>query len=203
MILRTDENSETIALDDARQLKAREYARIRRRLLVFNIGLAVAYLVAWLTTGAASWWRDRVQESVASPWLVVALFAAGFGVGYAVMDAFSTYYGDFILPHRYGVSHQSFRSWLWDQAKGSAISGLLGLFVLEVIYWLLRVSPDLWWFWTFCVVAFFSVVLSSLAPVLIFPLFYKFVPLADEDLCVRLLRLSRKGRGPCARRVYL
>jgi STE24 endopeptidase len=82
---------------------------------------------------------------------------------------------------------------LWDQVKGSVVSGLLGLFVLELIYWLLRITPDFWWFWTFCVVAFFSVVLSALAPVLIFPLFYKFVPLADEDLCVRLLNLSEKA----------
>jgi STE24 endopeptidase len=60
-----------------------------------------------------------------------------------------------------------------------------------VVYALLRVSPDWWWLWTALVMLLFTVVLSNLAPVIIFPLFYKFTPLDDEELVERLTRLAQ------------
>jgi STE24 endopeptidase len=48
---------------------------------------------------------------------------------------------------------------------------------------------------------FFSAVLSNLAPVLILPLFYKFVPLDDADLAARLTRLFEQA-GTHVRGVY-
>jgi STE24 endopeptidase len=135
------------------------------------------------------------------PLLVVALYAAVFGGIYMLLDAPLGYYGGFVLPHRYGLATQSFRSWLWDRVKGTAIGGVLGLILLEVMYALLRASPNWWWLWTALVMLLFTVVLSNLAPVLIFPLFYKFTPLEDEGLVARLTRLA-EGAGTRVRGVF-
>jgi STE24 endopeptidase len=77
----------------------------------------------------------------------------------------------------------------------------LGLVLLEVMYALLRLSPVWWWLWAALVMLLFTVVLSNLAPVLIFPLFYKFTPLDDEELAARLTRLA-EGAGASVRGVY-
>jgi STE24 endopeptidase len=185
----TDETS----LDPERQKKAKEYAGINRRLMLVDLGLGAAYALIWLLSGASFWLRDQILGLTQNPYLVVALYAAVFGAVYALLDAPLSYYRGFVLPHRYGLSVQTFGAWLWDQAKGAAIGGVLGLVLLEVMYALLRVSPDWWWLWTALVMLLFTVVLSNLAPVLIFPLFYKFTPLDDEDLVVRLTRLAERA----------
>src|SRR5512136_144576 len=189
------------SLDTERQQKAKEYARIRRRLLLVDLALGAAFVLVWLFSGASLGLRNQVMALTDQPLLVVALYAAVFGAVYGMLDAPLSYYSGFVLPHRYGLSTQTLRAWLWDQVKGAAIGGILGLVLLEVVYALLRASPDWWWLWTALVMLFFSVILSNLAPVLIMPLFYKFVPLDDADLADRLTRLSEQA-GTHVRGVY-
>jgi Zn-dependent protease with chaperone function len=189
------------SLDTERQQEAKEYARIRRRLLVVDLALGAAFVLVWLLSGASLGLRNQVMALTDQPLLTVALYAAVFGAVYGLLDAPLSYYSGFVLPHRYGLSTQTLRAWLWDQVKGAAIGGVLGLVLLEVMYTLLRASPGWWWLWTALVMLFFSVILSNLAPVLIMPLFYKFVPLDDADLAERLTRLSEQA-GAHVRGVY-
>ena len=189
------------SLDPERQEKAKEYARIRRRLMLLDLALGAAYALVWLLSGASAWLRDQTLALTQNPPLVVALYAVVFGGIYALLDAPLSYYRGFVLPHRFGLSTQTFRAWLWDQVKEGVIGGVLGLVLIEVMYALLRVSPDWWWLWTALVILLFSVVLSNLAPVLIFPLFYKFTPLEDEELVARLTRLAERA-GARVRGVY-
>jgi len=188
-------------LNPDRQQKAKEYARIRRRLMLVDLGLGAGYALVWLLSGASVWLRDQITGLTQQPLLVVALYAFVFGGIYALLDAPLSYYRGFALPHRYGLSTQTLRAWLWDQVKGAAIGGALGLVLLEVMYALLRLSPVWWWLWTGLALLLFTVILSNLAPVLIFPLFYKFTPLEDEDLAARLTRLAERA-GTRVRGVY-
>jgi len=185
--------ADKIELDDARQEKAKEYARIRRRLFVVNLILGAVYVFVWLVSGVSPWWRDQVTAVTTNVWLTILLYAFGFGLLYSLIDLPMSYYSGFILPHRYGLSHQSLMSWIWDQVKGMALSGVLGLIILEMVYWLLRAAPNTWWLWMTLFMLFFSVLLSNLAPVLIFPIFYKYVPLEDQELTARLTRLAEQA----------
>ena len=137
--------SDEVSLDPERQEKAKEYARINRRLMLVDLGLGAAYALVWLLSGATFWLRDQITATTQNPFLVVAAYALVFGAIYALLDAPLSYYKGFVLPHRYGLSVQTFGAWLWDQAKGAAIGGVLGLVLLEVMYALLRVSPNWWW----------------------------------------------------------
>ena len=75
------------------------------------------------------------------------------------------------------------------------MGGVLGVLVLEVIYAVLRAFPDTWWIWAAAILLVFSVLLANLAPVLLMPLFNKFVPLGEEhqDLADRLMRLGERA----------
>lgn len=189
------------SLDPERQRKAKEYARIRRRLMVVDLALGGIYVLVLLLSGASPWLRNQITGVTEQPLLLVVLYVGVVGAVYGLLDAPLSYYGGFALPHCYGLSTQTFRAWLWDQVKSAAIGGGLGLIVLEVMYALLRASPDWWWLWMALALLLFSVVLSNLAPVLIFPLFYKFTPLDDEDLVARLTRLAEQA-GTRVRGVY-
>lgn len=189
-------------LNPERQLRAKEYARISRRLFVVDLVLGAAYVLAWILAGWSPWLRDQIHLVSRATWLSVPLFAAGFGLPYFILSAPLTYYSGFVLPHRYGQSTQTLQGWLIDQLKGLLIAGVLGLVVLEIIYALLGAFPQTWWLWAGLVMLVFTVLLSNLAPVLIFPLFYKYRPLDDEDLVARLTQLASKA-GARVQGVYV
>ncbi|MBE7474097.1 MAG: M48 family peptidase [Anaerolineae bacterium] len=198
--LKTTEIEE--ALNPERQLRAKEYAQISRRLFALDLVLGAVYVLLWILAGWSPWLRDQVHQLTTATWLSVPLFAAGFGLPYFILTAPLTYYSGFVLPHRYGQSNQTLKAWLWDQLKGLLITGILGLIILEVIYALLGAFPQTWWLWTALVMLVFTVLLSNLAPVLIFPLFYKYKPLDDEDLVSRLTHLATKA-GARVQGVYV
>jgi STE24 endopeptidase len=128
-------------------------------------------------------------------WVLVALFVAIFGGIYSILNLPLGYYSGFVLPHRFGQSNQTFRDWMIDQIKGLAVGAPLGLLLLELLYLALRATGALWWLWAAVGMLIFTVLLSNLAPVLIAPLFNKYVPLGDEhkELADRLLELARRA----------
>jgi len=195
-------NDVTERLDPERQQQAREYARIRRRLFVLELVIGVAYILFWILSGLSIWWRDLIHQFTQATWLSVPLFALGFGLIYGVISVPLDYYSGYVLPHRYNQSTQSFKEWLVDQVKGLLITGVIGLIILEIIYALLGIAPRSWWLWAAVVMLVFTVLLSNLVPILIFPLFYKYKPLADEELVNRLTRLAEQA-GTRVKGVYV
>jgi STE24 endopeptidase len=188
----------SVELDLDRQQKAKEYARIRRRLSYITMGIGVLGIIILLFTNLGIWLANQLHalswQPVAGwfPLQILAYFLI-LMLAYEIITAPIAYYSGFVLPHRYGLSTMSLRSWLADLFKGLALSLLLEILVIEFVYLLLAIQPQTWWLWVALAMLFFSVVMANLAPVLIFPIFYKFTPLPEGDLTKRLLALAERA----------
>ncbi len=190
-------------LDPEKQKQAKEYARISRRLWAVDTALDLVYTLAWLALGWTILARDWLSTLIAdrwslitfSDWLLPPLFAFIFGGILGLIMSPMAYYSGFVLPHRYGLSNQSFKDWVIDGIKAMLIGAPIGLVVLEVVYAFLRAFPQAWWLWVAGFLLVFDVLLANLAPVLIMPIFNKFVPLGDKhaDLAARLLKLAERA----------
>jgi STE24 endopeptidase len=189
-----DNHSQTppLELDPERQQQAKAYARIQKRLMLVDLGFSGAYVLAWLVFGWSVRLREVLSIYTSSEWLLVALFALIFGGILGLISLPLNYYADYILPHRFGLSNQTFGGWIGDQVKTALVGGVLGLLLLEVVYAVLRLAPETWWLWATGIMILFNVLLANLAPVLLYPIFYKFKPLGEEytELERRLLRLA-------------
>jgi STE24 endopeptidase len=188
-------------IDSERQSQAREYARLRRRLSLLNLGISVCGLLVLLLSGLGIWLRNLLQQPSWLAWQplsgwhpleIAAYFLVVFLV-YEIITAPLSYYSGHTLPHRYGMSTMSRSAWLRDQLKGLLLGIVLELAVIELMYALLAFQPNSWWLWVGLILIFFSVVMANLAPVLILPLFYKFSPLPAGELTERLLALARQA----------
>jgi STE24 endopeptidase len=182
-------------LDPEKQKQAKQYARIRRRLWLVETALSAVYALLWLFLGWSTALSDWINSYTDNPWIQVAVFIIIFGGLYSLLTLPLSYYSGFILPHRFGQSNQSLKDWVVDQLKGLAIGAPLGLILLELLYLALRVTGDLWWLWAAAGMLFFTVLLANLAPIIIMPLFNKYIPLGDEhrELADRLLDLARRA----------
>jgi STE24 endopeptidase len=182
-------------LDPEKQKQAKEYSRISRRLWLLETGFGLLYTIAWLVFGWSLTLRAWLTGFTTNDWLLVPLFVAIFGGISGLIELPLDYYTGFVLPHRFDQSNQTLKEWVIDELKGLAISLPIGLIVLELLYLALRVTGTWWWLWAAGGLLVFQVLLANLAPVLIMPLFNKYVPLGEEhaDLAERLLKLAEKA----------
>jgi STE24 endopeptidase len=195
-------DSEPLALDMGRQRVAKEYAHIQRRLFFVELGFGALVLAILLFTGWSASLRDWAESISSNPWVVVGIYGVALGVIFVVLTLPIDIYTDYLLPRRYGLSTQTPGGWALDMLKSLALTAVLGLVVLEVLYWLLRAFPDWWWAIMAVLLWLFTVAMAQLAPVLIMPLFYKFRPLDNPDLVSRLTALAEQA-GARVRGVYV
>ena len=109
-----------------------------------------------------------------------------------------TIYRGYVLPHQYGLSAQSFGSWLGDLIKSAGVDILTAVPVLWLLFWLIHRFPRRWalWFWA----ALLPVIAFGIfaAPLLIDPVFNQFTPLPPGPLRVRIAALSAHAGIPNA-----
>ena len=184
-----------ITIDPEKQKQAKEYERIRHHLWLVNTVFSMAYALVWLLPGWSVSLRTWLTRFTTNEWLIVPAFVLIFSGLFSIIKSPLSYYSGFVLPHRYGQSNQTFKEWIIDRFKGLVVGAILGLILLELLYLALRVTGDLWWLWAAGGMLVFSVLLANLAPILIMPLFNKFVPLGEEhkDLEDRLLALAKRA----------
>jgi Zn-dependent protease with chaperone function len=181
--------------------EARRYNRIHRWLGIADFVIGSAFLIVLLITGWAGWLRDlALRRGFQNYTLAVFLYlffllliSKALGLGF-------DYYG-FRLERRFQLSTQKTRSWLWDEAKGFLVGLVLVGIIVELLYFMIRQSPQHWWIITWALFMGLFILLAQLAPVVLFPIFYKFEPLDNEDLRRRLVQMGERA-GTRVRGVY-
>ncbi|HTI54775.1 MAG TPA: M48 family metallopeptidase [Verrucomicrobiae bacterium] len=181
---------------DTDEAQARRYHRRQFALTLVDLLLGVLILVWWSWSGAAAGLAKALDLRLRSPAAVVAAITLALGASQTLVTSPLDIVAGFVLPRRAGLLTQTFGSWLGDRAKGLAIGGLLGLLSVEVVYGLLRWSPDRWWLWASGVLALGIALLTAVVPVWLVPLFYRLTPLPDGPLKRRLLALAARVGVP-------
>jgi STE24 endopeptidase len=192
------ENSIPIPADSP---EAHHYNLVRRWLGIADFALGFAFLLVLLITGWSGWLRDLAYRmglnnyslSVFMYLLLLMLIGKVLGIG---LD----YYG-YRVERRYKLSTQRFRAWVWDECKGLLVGVVMGSIVVELLYFTIRQWPQNWWLLAWALFMGLFVLLAQLAPVVLFPIFYKFEPLDNEDLRRRLVVLSERA-GTRVRGIY-
>ena len=176
----------------------KRYESLKHLIGIFKFVLDAGVLIYLVTSGWSVRVRTFAQMLPGSNWMRVMIYMIIVGVVLKLVDLPLTFYSGYILEHRFGLSRQSIAAWIKDQLKALAIAGSLGLAAVELIYFLIRARPGVWWIYASSIFVAFGVVMANLAPVLLLPLFFKFKPVENPDLQNRVNRLVRRtGKHIC------
>jgi STE24 endopeptidase len=181
--------------------EARRYNRIRRWLGIADFAVGFLFLIVLLVTRWSDGMRDLAYRGGGQSYslslflYLVLLLAIGKALGIGL-----DYYG-FHLERRFHLSNQRFGAWAWDEIKGFLVGIILGGVVVELVYFTIRQWPQHWWILAWALFMGLFVLMAQLAPVVLFPIFYKFEPLENEELRRRLVVLSEHA-GTRVRGVY-
>lgn len=175
------------------QQKARDFSRARLRLYAVRTAVALLFPFLFWYLG----WSGRLEGLVASladqRWLVVLLFVLGYQAIASVVFLPFSYYGGFVLQHRFGLSRQKLSGWLADWTKGTLIGTLFFVLGLEAFYLSIGAFPAAWWWILAIAFSLVALLLTYVAPVLLLPIFYRCSPVEDQELVRRIESLAERA----------
>src|SRR5438270_10944268 len=130
----------TPALPDTPE--ARKYNRTRRLLGLVEFALGLAMLIVLLAAGWSGSLRDLAYStSFQSYSFAVFLYVMMLAVISKVVALPLDYYS-FRLEHRYQLSNQKARAWIWDEVKGFLVTAILASILVELLYFVIRRFPQ-------------------------------------------------------------
>jgi STE24 endopeptidase len=148
-------------------------------ILVLNWRLAPKF-----RNWAAPGWKTNPPQSPVKPssakFLQALVFAPPLLLSIAILGIPFDVAGEWVR-RRFGLSIQSWASWLWDWTKGEIVSLIIGIILVWILYAVIRKSPRRWWFYFWLVSLPLLVILVFLQPLVVDPLFHKFEPLQQKD----------------------
>jgi STE24 endopeptidase len=152
-----------------------------RNVLDFGGSLwSIAFLWLMLATRAASRVDRWTQRIVSRRWLQGLIFFALFLVAVFLAGLPFDWFAEY-TSRGYGISVQSWPSWLGDEGTSLGLSLLIGAPLLLFFNWMVRRWPRRFWFvaWLMALPLMLIAVLAQ--PLVIDPLFNKFEPLQRSD----------------------
>jgi len=187
-------NGNGIYHDPQERERAVRYSRIREWLVLAGTALGILESVAVLATGLSARLRDASDRIAPRKLGPVMPYTAAITLLSFVASLPLSYISDFVVEHHFDLSNQSRRSWFLDQCKGTGVGLVIGVPMAQGVYWVIRRWPARWWAILAGLTVPLSIVMVNLAPVLLMPLFNKFVPLKDDALTQRIKDLAA-GEG--------
>ncbi|MGE7665752.1 M48 family metallopeptidase [Ureibacillus composti] len=100
------------------------------------------------------------------------------------------------LSKSYGISTQSFSSWMRDNVIDFWVNFVITVLVVTVLYWLINKSPKKWWIPAWLLTIPFSIFIMFIQPVVIDPLYNEFYPLTNKELETKILELAEQANIP-------
>lgn len=171
---------------------SKRYNKTKRTLEIAGVVLNLAILIWILFSGTTHRLKELALSYTNNYWLALLMYLILFGLIFEVLTLPLDFYNGYTIEHRYRLSNQTVADWIKDCIKELSLSLTLGIPVCIIIYYLLRTYPDIWWIFFAIIFIIFIVILARLTPVIILPLFFKFKPLADEEIANALEAIARK-----------
>ena len=173
--------------------KAADYNVAKARVGVIETLVAAALTLAFTFGGGLQLLTDLWGR---------AFHAGGYAHGIAlivsvvvvssVVDLPFSLYRTFVVEAHFGFNRTTLRLFVVDMIKAAALGALFGIPLVFVVLWLMSQTGPLWWLAVWIVWVAFSLLVATIYPMFIAPLFNRFSPLEDAGLRSRIEALLAK-----------
>jgi len=165
-------------------------------LQLWNFLLSAAIMILLLTTRWSASIREWTQRVTARKNLQTLLYFIPFLLITAVLQFPLAVYEGYFREHHYGLSNQTFSSWLRDQFVGLGVTAVLGGIGIVVLFAIVRRLGKNWWVWGAVASVVFLTITALIAPVYIAPLFNTYTKLNNARIKDPILSMARANGIP-------
>lgn len=182
-------------------MNSKKYNNIK---IGFGIGkgiLSFLLILAFVLSGYNNILVDYLSSIISNEYIVFIFFVFSVSLILSIIFFPVTIYLGYFLEHKYNLSNQTIAEWFWEEGKGFLLGIVIGVPLLLLFFFLLNSFTQYWWLFFAAVLFLFSVVMARIVPILILPLFYKILPLENDELKNKIIKLS-EAAGLSVENVY-
>ena len=176
---------------DAHQ-KAADYTCAKTRLNYANICLDTVLLLILTLGGGLNALNLFWSNWFSDPLLQGMIFILGTVLLMGLVEIPINYYRTFVIEKKFGFNKMTHSMFFVDLIKQGLLGILLGLPLLFGALWLMEKTGANWWLYVWLMWVGFNLIVLSVYPTWIAPLFNKFTPLEDASLKARIEQLMQK-----------
>lgn len=177
--------------------KAKEYNATKIRITIADMAMGIVFITFLAFSGISQWLVSRIlYAGITGEYYIFLIFMAVLGAANGIIGLPLDIYSSYIIEHRYGLSNQTVPAWAAERLKSLGVGLVIGIPVALLFFFLIRSAGNLWWVIFSGTVFLVAVLLARVAPVLIFPLFYKFHPVEESELKEKIDSLMQKYSIP-------
>lgn len=175
-------------------MDSKKYNNTKLTISISKAVISFVLLYLFIALGYSNWLQNYIQTFVENQYLVFLIFVFVLGIVSSFLFMPVNIYTGFYLEHKYNLSNQTFFKYFIENVKSMLVGLVIGIPILLLFFFVLNQFGDLWWLVFASAMFLVSVVLSQIFPIIILPIFYKILPLNDEELKTRISNLA-KGAG--------
>ena len=165
--------------------KAADYCVNRTRFGQLALTVEIAVLLGFTFGGGLQTLHDFWSPRLDGLSYGVALIFSVMFIS-AIIDLPLSLYTQFVIEERFGFNRMTFKLFIIDLLKQTALGLVIGTPVLLAVLWLMAQMGSLWWLYVWLFWCGFNLLILFIYPTWIAPLFNKFTPLDDAPLKERI-----------------
>jgi len=157
--------------------KAIAYSKACYVIYFVNAACSLAFWFLLWRSRLAVVFRIWAQKVASHSFFQCLIFVPLLALAVSLVQLPLDYYSGFVLEHSFNLSTQGFASWLSDWGKSFAVTLILGILLIWILYGMIRRSARRWWLYFWLAAIPLSSMVIFLEPLVVDPLFFKFTPL--------------------------
>ena len=168
--------------DGEKYKKSQQYLKENTRFQLIIGSITTPAVIAFILLGGFNWVDQWSRSFHWSPIATGLIFAAVLLFGSQILGLPFSIYGTFVIEEKYGFNKTTPGTFVLDILKGWLLAVIIGTPVFSGILWFFEQTGPMAWAYCWGALTVIQVFLMFIAPVVIMPIFNKFVPLEEGEL---------------------
>ncbi|MBN2120020.1 MAG: M48 family metallopeptidase [Candidatus Omnitrophica bacterium] len=180
--------------EPSRYKKSQEYLKESTGFSLFKNAVFTAVVVIFILAGGFNFVDVFVRGFKQGPVVSGLFFAAILMLGFQFFNLPFAAYRTFVIEEKYGFNKTTIKTFILDIIKSLILGALIAGTAFSVVLWFFGKVGRLAWIYCWLVIAGFELFLVFVAPVVILPLFNKFIPLEEGPLKTAIEEYARREK---------
>lgn len=168
--------------DGGEYRRSQEYLRENTRFSIISETISTPVIILFMVLGGFNAVDQFARGFQMGPIPTGLIFTGLLMLALQIFHLPFSVYETFVIEERYGFNRTTPRTFVLDILKGWLLAVIIGGILLSLVLWFFEKTGP--WAWLYCwfALTLFQLFLMFIAPVVILPLFNKYVPLEDGEL---------------------
>lgn len=173
--------------------KTYDYRKSSLKIWAINLMLKFLVPLLFLTTELSKKIGSFAEGNGRNLFLTGIIYIILFSIIDLLISLPTSFYGEFILKHRYDLSNQTLFRWLELTFKSFALNTVVFSIFIGFPYYLIYRNPTRWWLYLGLLSIPVFAFITFISPMYIDPIYNKYTSIEDEELGKEIKQLLKKA----------